>query len=541
MTAPVTDQTREPTGQVILDISDLTVSFRGQQDPTLSQVSLQLRPGRIHGLVGQSGSGKSLLASAVLGLLPSAAAVRGGSIGYDPGPTEAGVDIARASERELAGMRGTGIGMIFQNPLTTLDPTLTIGRHFSRITSRRDSDQDGTPRDWLARAGFEDPDVVLRSYPHELSGGMRQRAVIALVCSSMPRVIIADEPTTALDTVVQKQVLDLLRSIVDETGVALLLITHDFDVIRYLTDDVTVLRDGKVVESGLTATVTTTPEHSYTRELLAAVPGRGTAPVRVPAGPGDRDDGAHGRETLLSVRNLTKEYTVGGWASGYPRQRRRVVDDVNLDIRRGEIYAVIGRSGSGKSTLARLLGDLVPRTAGKVEGPGRAAVQYVFQDPSSSLNPVKTVGAQISRPLRRYGLPADPETVGAQLEQVGLDGSFASRYPLGLSGGEAQRACFARALAPGPELLILDEPTSALDVLTQRKIISTLLEIRAKRGLTCVFIAHSLGLVEWVADRVGVMDGGRLVDEFPVADLRSPSRSTAVQALIAADLSRQEN
>jgi peptide/nickel transport system ATP-binding protein len=428
MTAPVTDKTREPTGQVILDISDLTVSFRGQQDPTLSQVSLQLRPGRIHGLVGQSGSGKSLLASAVLGLLPATAAVRGGSIGYDPGLTGPSVDIARAPERELAGVRGTGIGMIFQNPLTTLDPTLTIGRHFSRIDSRRDSDQAGTSRDWLSRVGFEDPDVVLRSYPHELSGGMRQRAVVALVCSSGPRVIIADEPTTALDTVVQKQVLDLLRSIVDETGVALLLITHDFDVIRYLTDDVTVLHGGRVVESGPTATVATAPEDSYTRDLLAAVPGRGTAPVRVSGGPGEQGDAAGGRETLLSVRNLTKEYTVGGWASGYRRQRRRVVDDVNLDIRRGEIYAVLGRSGSGKSTLARLLGDLVPRTAGKVEGPGRAAVQYVFQDPSSSLNPVKTVGAQISRPLRRYGLPADRETVEAELEHVGLDGSF--RLPL---------------------------------------------------------------------------------------------------------------
>jgi peptide/nickel transport system ATP-binding protein len=541
MTAAVTDQTPAPTGQVILDISDLTVGFRGQQDPTLSQVSLQLRPGRIHGLVGQSGSGKSLLASAALGLLPATAAVRGGSIGYDAGSTGTGVDIARAPERDLAGVRGTGIGMIFQNPLTSLDPTLTIERHFSRIASRRDTDHAGTPRDWLSRVGFEDPDVVLRSYPHELSGGMRQRAVVALVCSSGPRVIIADEPTTALDTVVQKQVLDLLRSIVDETGVALLLITHDFDVIRYLTDEVTVLRGGTVVESGPTATVTTAPEHPYTRDLLAAVPGRGPAPVPAPFVPDDREDGARGRETLLRARNLTKEYTVGGWASGYPRQRRRVVDDVDLDIRRGEIYAVIGRSGSGKSTLARLLGDLVDSTDGKVEGPGRAAIQYVFQDPSSSLNPVRTVGAQISRPLRRYGLPAGQDTVEAELEQVGLDGSFASRYPLGLSGGEAQRACFARALAPGPELLILDEPTSALDVLTQRRIISTLLKLRKERDLTCVFIAHSLGLVEWVADRVGVMDGGRLVDEFPVADLRSPSRSAAVQALIAADLSTKEN
>lgn len=523
------------TAPPVLDIRDLTISFGGDSAPTLSKVSLQLRPGRIHGLVGQSGSGKSLLASAVVGLLPEKAVVTDGDILFRSGRSGDGesatVDTARASERLLSTVRGTGIGMIFQNPLTSLDPTLTVQRHFSEIRRRwRHGDDPDAVRNWLRRVGFEDPEQVLASYPHELSGGMRQRVVIALVCFSAPDVIIADEPTTALDTVVQKQVLDLLRGIVVETGTALLLITHDVDVVRYLTDDVTVLNAGVVVESGATDAVTTAPTHDYTRELIAAVPRRERSVSR--PGPAVRP--------VLRARQLSKEYRTGGWATGHRRARHVVVDRVDLDVRRGEIYAVIGRSGSGKSTLARLLGDLVDRTGGEVDRPDRRAVQYVFQDPLSSLNPVRPVGAQIARALRRFGLPRDRAAVTRALELAGLDGSFVDRYPLGLSGGEAQRVCLARALALDPEVLILDEPTSALDVLTQREIVSLLLTLRVEKKLTCVFIAHSLGLVEWVADRVGVMDEGRLVDEFPVDELRHPSRSPAVKKLLAADLSAKE-
>ncbi|MFF0145195.1 peptide/nickel transport system ATP-binding protein/peptide/nickel transport system ATP-binding protein [Amycolatopsis sulphurea] len=528
----------------VLTVTDLSVDFTlpGTTVHAVRGADLVVRPGEVLALVGESGSGKSVTAAAVLGLLPRNARIAAGSIAF--GDTE----LVGLKDRQLNVFRGAGIGMIFQNPATSLDPSFTIGSQLGdtarlHLGVSRDEARD-VAHTWLERVGLRDAGRVLRSYPHELSGGMRQRVMIALASLSGPKLLIADEPTTALDATVQKQILDLLLGLAEETGTAILLITHDFGVVSHTSSRVAVMRDGVIVEEGSTVRVLNAPEHPYTRTLIDAVPELGQRHPRAgQATPGDKP--------MLELRNVTKDFVTGGFGTGRHRYAVRALDDVSLTVHRGEIFGLIGESGSGKSTLARLAGGLIPRTSGTVAFDGtdldrsdgrelRRRFQYVFQDAATALNPRLTVGEQIARPLRRLGKAANRKQAIEQahraLELVGLNAGYAGRYPREFSGGQRQRVGIARAIALEPDLLILDEPTSALDVSTQATIFDLLLDLKAKLGLTYVLIGHNLAIIESLCDRVGVLREGSLVETFAAGELFSPERHPDTRALLDAVL-----
>ncbi|MEE6388733.1 ABC transporter ATP-binding protein [Microbacterium paraoxydans] len=575
--AAVADAHDDPTPPA-LRITDLVVEFGEGDHATrvVDGVSLELRAGRTFALVGESGSGKSITAASVLGLLPHDARIRSGSIAVG------GAELAGAGEARLRRFRGSQVGMIFQNPLASLDPSFRIGSQLREIIAHHRPDtrrpqQDELARTWLQNVGIADAERVLRSYPHELSGGMRQRVMIALASLSQPAVLIADEPTTALDAVIQKQILDLLQTVVRESGGALLLITHDFGVVSYVADDIAVMKDGRIVETGERRAVLRDPQHDYTRTLIAAVPGIGARfpleqaglPVRLRTRTGTapdpgtatapRDVAPEARTwstapTLLRVNDVSREFHVGGIGTGIPRRSFSAVDEVSFEVARGEVFGLIGASGSGKSTLARVIGGLLPATAGTVEFDGvdlaaaspsrvrglRPRFQFLFQDATSSLNPRIAVGEQIARPVRRFGKAHTAaearSTVARVLDLVGLPSDHARRYPHELSGGQRQRIGIARALALEPDLLILDEPTSALDVSTQATIIDLLLDLREELDLTYLFIGHNLSIIEFVCDRIGVLDAGRLVDLFPARELFSEERDATTRTLLSAIL-----
>lgn len=560
-----------------LEIRDLTVEFgRGASaERAVDGVDLTLAAGTSLALVGESGSGKSVTASSILGLLPPSARVVSGSISVG------GEDLAHASEARLRRFRGSHIGMVFQNPLASLDPSFRIGNQIREVisihqpASRRPA-QEEFAKAWLNRVGIADADRVLRAYPHELSGGMRQRVMIAVASLSQPAILIADEPTTALDAVIQRQILDLLLRVVSATGSSLLIITHDFGVVSYVADHVAVMKDGRIVEYGTKKQVLCEPRDRYTRSLIDAVPAIGARFVSGFEASKPRL-GSHTRtqpstqehhppttpppvprpehpNPLLEVESVSKEFVVGGFGTGLPRRRLLAVDDVSFDISRGEILGLIGESGSGKSTLTRLIGGLIPVTSGRVifDGvdiaaahPGRVRklrprFQFIFQDATSSLNPRVPVGEQIARPLRRFGKATSPRdarrTITETLELVELPARYADRYPHELSGGQRQRIGIARAIALRPDLLILDEPTSALDVSTQASIIDLLLDLRDALDLTYLFIGHNLSVIEFVCDRIAVLDSGRLVDIFSTRELVSPDRVEVTRALLDAVL-----
>lgn len=561
-------------GRPALEISDLVVEFGAGQDArrVVDGVSLRILPGETFALVGESGSGKSITASSILGLLPDDAVVAGGSIRL------AGDEVVGLSEARLRSFRGRRAGMVFQNPLSSLDPSFRVDNQVREVVHLHRPDagrreQEAVAREWLERVGIRDPERVLASYPHELSGGMRQRVMIAIAMLSGPDLLIADEPTTALDAVVQKQILDLLRNVVAESGASLLIITHDFGVVSYLADRVAVMKDGRIVEQGPRDDVLDRPQDEYTRRLIDAVPAigarfaleaeglprrlrrsaaQGEPAVLPPALP---ETAGHRAETLtLRADAVGKEFVVGGLGTGRPRRSFRAVDDVSLEIRRGEVFGLIGESGSGKSTFGRLAGGLVAasegtiavhdvditRLAGRALRAQRPRIQYVFQDATASLNPRIRVGEQIIRPLLRFGKAASAADARARAkdvaELVGLGDEHLARYPHELSGGQRQRIGIARALALEPELLILDEPTSALDVSTQATIIDLLLDLRDRLDLTYLFIGHNLAVIEFVCDRIGVLEQGRLVDVFDAHELFSADRSPVTRDLLAAIL-----
>ncbi|MHC9044483.1 dipeptide ABC transporter ATP-binding protein [Microbacterium saperdae] len=572
LSPPATAADRAESAPPALRIADLAVEFGEGDHATrvVDGVTLELHAGRTFALVGESGSGKSITASTVLGLLPRDAHVVSGSI------TVGGEEIVGASEARLRRFRGSHVGMIFQNPLASLDPSFRIGSQLREIIAHHRPDtrrpqQDDIALTWLENVGITDAERVLKSYPHELSGGMRQRVMIALASLSQPAVLIADEPTTALDAVIQKQILDLLQTVVKESGGALLIITHDFGVVSYVADDIAVMKDGRIVETGERRVVLQNPQHDYTRTLIAAVPGIGARfpleaaglPVRLGAAvaagtgavsPRTAVDPADAPPTLLRLDGVSREFHVGGIGTGVTRRVFRAVDDVSFDVARGEVFGLIGASGSGKSTLARVIGGLLPATGGRVEFDGvdltaasanrvralRPRFQFIFQDASSSLNPRIPVGEQIARPVRRFGKATGASearaTVARVLDLVGLPADYARRYPHELSGGQRQRIGIARALALEPELLILDEPTSALDVSTQATIINLLLDLREQLDLTYLFIGHNLSIIEFVCDRIGVLDAGRLVDLFPARELFSDERDQVTRTLLDAIL-----
>ncbi|WHP16761.1 ABC transporter ATP-binding protein [Cellulomonas sp. ES6] len=506
------------TTEPVLRVRDLTVTFRvdGGRSPDVHAVrgvSYDLLPGEVLAVVGESGSGKSVSSLALLGLLPGTARVSGSARLGDQ-------ELVGLDRRALSEVRGRRIAMIFQDPGNALDPVFTVGYQLREMLRRHVPGLTRAQRtaravELLRMVELPDPEERLRFYPHQLSGGQAQRVMIAMALACDPEILVADEPTTALDVTVQQEVLDVLRRLRERTSAAIVLITHDMGVVADLADRVVVMRDGEVVETAEVAALFAAPAAAYTRTLLAAVPRIG-APAR--------DSAADDRERpALNVERLVVEY----------RNRRgrvvRAVDDVTLRVQPGEMVALVGESGSGKSTLGRCALGLAPLTSGTVEVVGtrlgtdtpravraaRTRIGVVFQNPAASLNPRYTVGESVAEPLRVHaGLrgPALDARVAELLESVELPAAWASRYPHELSGGQRQRVSIARAVSLDPELLIADEPTSALDVSVQATVLELFRSIQQRLRFACLFISHDLAVVDELADRVAVMHRGRLVE-----------------------------
>jgi peptide/nickel transport system ATP-binding protein len=522
-----------------LRIDGLTVEFptRRQLFTAVDNASLTVEPGQIRGLVGESGAGKSTIGAAIMGLLERPGRIASGHIALGEQQIS-GLDSAAMQD-----LRGKRISMIFQDPLTSLNPLFTVGEQLIETIELHLGFSAAQARaraiELLDRVGIPSPETRVDQYPHQFSGGMRQRVVIALALCSEPEIIIADEPTTALDVSIQAQILDLIRELARERQVGVILITHDMGVIAETTDQVTVMYGGKIVESGDTAQVLGAPQHAYTQSLIAAVPRPDLKVERFP------QVSYGGRETrfkiedlardwpaqpapdgpLVQVQSLTKRFMDKG--SLIPSRRRyfTAVDDVSFAIRPGEVFGLVGESGSGKSTIARMIAGLYDLDGGEVLFDGRPTrenveafrkqVQMIFQDPYSSLNPRHRVDSIVAEPALHLGIiPKDKvaDRVGELLDRVGLGAEAGLKYPHEFSGGQRQRISIARALATQPRFLICDEPTSALDVSIQAQILNILKDLQEHLGLTMLFISHDLPVVRQMCDRVGVLKNGQLVE-----------------------------
>ncbi|MFE9439338.1 dipeptide ABC transporter ATP-binding protein [Streptomyces sp. NPDC006602] len=525
----MSDATKASSGSLV-EVTGLTVDFGELR--AVDGLSFSLAPGAALALVGESGSGKSTVASALLGLHRGTGARVGGSVEV------AGTDVQQASDDELRRLRGGKAAMVFQDPLSSLDPYYAIGDQIAEVyrVHARASRRAARARavDVLDRVGIPDAHRRSRARPHEFSGGMRQRALIAMALACEPDLLIADEPTTALDVTVQAQILDLLHTLREETGMGLLLVTHDVGVAAESVDEVLVMRHGRTVEHGPVDAVLRAPARPYTRELLGAVP-------RVDA---SRARSEAAGEVVLEATGLRREF-------GRGKRAFAAVDDVSLTIRRGETLGVVGESGSGKTTLGRMLVGLLEPTAGEIKPGGgvRPDVQMVFQDPVSSLNPRRSVGESIADPLRARGMGVPPlersrewgtdegrirRRVRELLERVGLDAAHYDRYPHEFSGGQRQRVGIARALAADPRVIVCDEPVSALDVTTQAQVVALLGELQRELGLALVFVAHDLAVVRQVSDRVAVMRRGRIVESGPADDVYDNPQDPYTKQLLAA-------
>ncbi|MFE7748301.1 dipeptide ABC transporter ATP-binding protein [Streptomyces sp. NPDC057428] len=533
----------------LVEISGLTISFDGANGVrAVDGLSFTLEEGAALGVVGESGSGKSASAWALLGLHRGTGATVGGSIRV------AGVDVQAADDAELRALRGARAAMVFQDPLSSLDPYYAVGDQIAEVyrVHARASRRAARARavEVLDRVGIPDAVRRSRSRPHEFSGGMRQRALIAMALACEPRLLIADEPTTALDVTVQAQILDLLHDLRRETGMGLLLVTHDVGVAAESVDDVLVMQHGRAVERGPVAEVLGSPRQPYTRELLAAVPRVDATRTRVAerqeaaAVPAPGPAVAPGGEPLLEAVGLSREF---GRGAG----RITAVDGVSLTVRAGETLGVVGESGSGKTTLGRMLVRLLDPTDGRLRyrgqeigslsqkalRPVRREIQMIFQDPVASLNPRRSIGESVADPLRAAGVCDDTRIrarVRELLERVGLDPGRYDRYPHEFSGGQRQRVGIARALAADPKLIVCDEPVSALDVTTQAQVTALLAELQRELGLGLVFIAHDLAVVRQVSDRVAVMRQGRIVEQGAVDEVYGSPQDPYTRQLLAA-------
>jgi peptide/nickel transport system ATP-binding protein len=529
--------------EALLSVRDLRVAFatEGGTVRAVEGVSFDLAAGEVLAIVGESGSGKTVTAQTILGLTRSPNARIGGSVRLG------GTELLGAGEAVLRGVRGARVAMVFQDPMTSFNPVYRVGAQIvEAIRAHRGevSRDEGRRRavELLGAVGIPGPELRVDSYPHELSGGMRQRAMIAMALALEPEVLIADEPTTALDVTVQAQILRLLERINRERGLATILITHDLGVVAEIADRVLVMHEGEIVERGSLDEVFYAPRDPYTRALLGAVVRLDrAAPLRP----------ARESETLLEVRDLVKHYPVRSGVLRREVDRVRAVDGVGFELRRGETLGLVGESGSGKSTLCRALLGLIEPTSGSVrfEGreiaglsrramrPLRRQMQMVFQDPYASLNPRKRVGQIVAEPLRLQG-----EAKGGELrhralellERVGLGAEHYDRFPHEFSGGQRQRIGIARALALRPKLIVADEPVSALDVSIRAQILDLLAKLQEDFGLTYLFVAHDIGVVRQVSDRIAVMHEGRIVEIGPADEICERPRDAYTEELLAA-------
>ncbi|TIX87878.1 ABC transporter ATP-binding protein [Rhizobium sp. P44RR-XXIV] len=552
------------SGTDLLRIENLDVSFSlyGDKLDVVKSASLRVLPGKVTALVGESGSGKSIISQSIMGILPTPAKASGRILFTDPlnGKTTDLLQLPRDGA-EMRKLRGARMAKIFQEPMTSLSPLHTVGNQISealRIHSPGISraEQREKTEEMLSLVGFQDPYHTFDMYPFQLSGGMRQRAMIAMALICNPALLIADEPTTALDVTIQAQILGLLRNLQKTLNMAMLLITHDLGVVANMADEVVVIYHGEIMEAGPVEEIFRRPQHRYLKALMTAVPHFDMKPgerlkslrdVPVNLGTfsgkkklivGDTSTIGTAPEVLLSVRNLTKTFSskAGGLFGRRDGTKFRAVDDVSFDIRRGECLGLVGESGCGKTTVSKILMRAITADTGSVsfdDGSGkidvlsvkrgelmdlRTKIQMVFQDPVSSLSPRMTIRNILSEPLEIHGhgdSAERKEKVKALMQAIGLDKHYLSRYPHSFSGGQRQRIGIARALALGPKLLILDEPVSALDVSVQAQILNLLKDLQKELGLTYLFISHNLAVVDYMADRIAVMARGRIVEIAP--------------------------
>jgi len=574
----------------LLRVENLRISFQLQSGPleVIKGISFRVKPGTVVAVVGESGSGKSVTAQATMGILPSVGSITSGRILFDdPANDDAPIDIS-ALDRDgsaMRNLRGGRIAMIFQEPMTSLSPLHTIGNQIEEaLVLHQDvkkSERRAHTEEMLDLVGFPNPGRAYDMYPFELSGGLRQRAMIAMALICRPALLIADEPTTALDVTIQAQILKLLKDLQKKFGMAILLITHDLGVVANMADEVVVVYHGEVMEAGTVEDIFNRPKHPYLKALMDAVPHfdmkdgerlRSLREVKVDASQllgGEQKSASDDNEPLLVVKGLSKTFSTkkgGFFFSKGQEEKVKAVDDVSFMIKRGECFGLVGESGCGKTTVSKLLMRAVTADSGEVlyndggqsidvrglEGAAlknfRTNIQMVFQDPVSSLSPRMTVSNILREPMEIHGIGTEKERaekVIKLLEVVGLDPRFMSRYPHSFSGGQRQRIGIARALALNPQLLICDEPVSALDVSVQAQVLNLMKDLQKQLGLTYLFISHNLAVVDYMADRIAVMCRGRIVEAAPCEVLFNAPVHSYTRSLLSAvpfpDLARPLN
>ncbi|MFN8049025.1 MAG: ABC transporter ATP-binding protein [Ancrocorticia sp.] len=544
--------------QPLLRITDLDVAFKSTTGmvPAVRGANLTIYPGQTVAIVGESGSGKSTTAAAVIGLLPGTGRVTGGTIEFD------GRDITHQSEKEWVELRGSGIGMVPQDPMSNLNPVWRVGTQVKEALKANNvvpsSEVGARVAQVLEEAGLPDAERRAKQFPHEFSGGMRQRVLIAIGLAADPKLLIADEPTSALDVTVQRRILDHLALQTRERGTAVLFITHDLGLAAERAEQLIVMHRGRVVESGPALEILQNPMHPYTKRLVSAAPSLASQRIETAHEQGievteeeltGSGAGSESDETIISVRNLVKEFDVRG-AKGEAKVLR-AVDDVTFDVRTGTTLALVGESGSGKSTVANMILNLLDPTSGKVLFKGedlstldskrlfemRRKLQVVFQNPYGSLDSTYSIYRIVEEPLRVHGIGSRKERTAKivdLLDRVALPRSVMRRYPNELSGGQRQRVAVARALALDPEVVVLDEAVSALDVLVQDQILQLLNQLQADLGLTYLFITHDLAVVRLLADDVVVMEQGRIVEKATADELFSNPQEKYTRELIDA-------
>lgn len=520
------------TAPASLEIRDLRVEYETGL-VAVDGLDLEVRRGEIVGVIGESGSGKSTVGMSVMGLLPRQTQVHSTRRLID------GIETAGYTQAQYDRLRGATVSMVFQEPMTALDPTQRVWRQIAEVLEvhglASGAEAKAKVLELLRLVRLPDPEQRMNYYPHQLSGGQRQRVLIAAAIAASPVLMVADEPTTALDVTVQARILELIAELRDRIGMGVLFVSHDVGVIAELCDRVIVMRHGVVVERGVPADVFGNPQHSYTRDLLHSLPSFSHPPrtplavmrdgvdtaVRTAPGMEAVADGARG-EVLLSVDHISREFRVAG------RGVVRALDDCSFEVRRGETFGVVGESGSGKSTLARLLLLMDQPTSGSISLAGeevstpqrlrrsaRTRMQIVFQDPNGSLDPKFTVEQAIAEPMRKMGLRRVErrERIGGMLERVGLDRDAMQRRPHEFSGGQRQRIAIARAMITDPDFVVLDEPTSALDVSVQAVVLNLLLDLQVRTGVTYFFISHNLAVVRHLSHRIAVLKDGRIMEQ----------------------------
>ena len=534
----------------LLDVVNLKTSF-GEGDSAeaaVDNISFSINKGETFALLGESGSGKSITALSIMRLLPAAARINQGNIFLD------GKDLLALPEFTMRDIRGRRIAMIFQEPQTSLNPVLTVGQQIGETLKRHKNMRGVVQRrrsiELLESVGIPEAERRISEYPHQFSGGMKQRIMIAIALAGEPDLLIADEPTTALDVTIQAQVLDLLRQIQKDTGMAILFITHDLAVASEMADDVAVMRYGKIVEQNSRDSFYANPVHPYSRELFDALPSRSKrdAEAKSVQTRTDRDDG----HTLLKVRDLKVHFPIKKGLLKKTVGFVRAVDGVSIDIYSGQTFAMVGESGSGKTTFGKGILQLLHASDGRVVFDGqeltqlkgkalrqkRSDIQIIFQDPYSSMNPRMMIADVIAEGMIAQGIGGSKQQrlkrVDELLEQVGLEPSHKSRYPHEFSGGQRQRICIARALAVEPKLIVCDEPTSALDVSVQAQILELLKDLQKNMDLAYLFITHNISVVEYLAHYVAVMYQGRIVEQGTVDEVLTNPQDPYTQKLLAA-------